>query len=223
MKINLLRHTEQPEKTCALAARLCYSHLGIDDLSDTITSEKIAQLLHDVIVSGHHSVLEHASFTFGIEGISRALLAQLTRHRLASFSVQSQRYVTFKDDLEYIIPETIANIPEHEQLFNTTVKHLKEIYNYFIEAGIPAEDARYILPQASSTKIIMTMNARELRHFFSLRCCGRAQTEIRYMACQMLSILKVRFPLIFNDAGPACVSGKCTESHPCGKPWKNDL
>ena len=220
MNITLLRHTEQPEKTCALAARLCYSRLSIDDLSDTITRKKIAQLLGEIIASGHHSVLEHASFTFGIEGVSRALLAQLTRHRIASFSVQSQRYVTFKNDLEYVLPPKIARDRAHSTLFKDTVKQLKQCYDHLIEAGIPAEDARYILPQASSTKIIMTMNARELRHFFSLRCCNRAQWEIRAMSCRMLQLARRAAPLLFRDAGPACVTGPCPETRPCGTPWK---
>jgi thymidylate synthase (FAD) len=219
MIVKLLKHTPDPEKTCAIAARLCYSNSAIEELNDKLGDEQVKSLLARVISSGHHSVLEHASFTFGIEGVSRALLAQLTRHRIASFSVQSQRYVKFKGDLELVTPPLIAKDAALKAKFDAAVASLKGLYDDFISAGIPAEDARYILPNAATTKIILTMNARELRHFFSLRCCNRAQWEIKEMACRMLNLAKKQAPTLFAGAGPDCVSGECTEEKPCGNPW----
>ncbi|MDR2191692.1 MAG: FAD-dependent thymidylate synthase [Endomicrobium sp.] len=220
MKVKLLKFTNEPEKTCALAARLCYSAAGIDEITEQFTEEKIKNLLERVISSGHHSVLEHSSFTFAIEGVSRALLAQLTRHRIASFSVQSQRYVKFKDGVEFVIPTTVSKDETLFAKFNSFLKQSQDFYKELIELGVPAEDARYVLPNASSTKIILTMNARELRHFFSLRACNRAQWEIREMACRMLNLVKKEAPILFKDAGPDCAREKCYESVPCGKPWK---
>ena len=221
MIVELLKYTQEPEKTCAIAGRLCYSAVGIEELKEQMTQEKIEDILKRIIKSGHLSVLEHASFSFGIEGVSRALLAQLTRHRIASFSVQSQRYVKFnKKGVDFVIPPTIAKDEKLLAKYNEFLKISQQYYNDFIEAGIPAEDARYVLPNASSTKIVITMNARELRHFFELRCCNRAQWEIRDMACRMLKLAKEVAPILFKDAGPNCVKGACTEDKPCGKPWK---
>jgi thymidylate synthase (FAD) len=175
MLVKLLKYTSEPEKTCALAARLCYSGRSIEELSRKLTDTEIKDLLGRIIASGHLSVLEHASFTFAVEGVSRALLAQLTRHRLASFSVQSQRYVKFRDTLEVVVPSTVKKDKELSGRFDAMLAATKGLYDDMLAAGIPAEDARYILPQAATTKIILTMNTRELRHFFSLRCCNRAQ------------------------------------------------
>ncbi len=221
MIVELLRYTNEPEKTCAVAGRLCYSSVGIEELKEKLTQEKIEDILTRIIKSGHMSVLEHASFTFGVEGVSRALLAQLTRHRIASFSVQSQRYVRFdKKTPEFVIPPKIAKDETLLSRYNDFLKISQDYYNQFLAAGIPAEDARYVLPNASSTKIVMTMNARELRHFFELRCCNRAQWEIRNMARQMLKLAKQAAPVLFADAGPNCLRGGCTEDKPCGTPWK---
>ncbi|MCL2485703.1 MAG: FAD-dependent thymidylate synthase [Endomicrobia bacterium] len=222
MKVKLLKYTNDPEKTCAIAARLCYSAAGIDEITEKFTKEKVKELLGKVISSGHHSVLEHASFSFGIEGVSRALLAQLTRHRIASFSVQSQRYVKFKNGVEFVTPGTIKKQEVMLRKYNSFLKDVEKLYKDFLDAGIPAEDARYILPNASATKIIITMNARELRHFFALRCCNRAQWEIRDMACRMLNLARKEAPILFTDAGPDCIRDGCRETaFPCGKPWKN--
>ncbi|AKL98037.1 FAD-dependent thymidylate synthase [Endomicrobium proavitum] len=220
MKVKLLKFTQEPEKTCAIAARLCYSSVGIDEISQKLTKEKIKDLLARVISSGHHSVLEHASFSFGVEGVSRALLAQLTRHRVASFSVQSQRYVKFDKGVEFVIPDTVKKDKNALKKFNEFLKNIENFYKELLDGGIPAEDARYILPNASATKIVITMNARELRHFFSLRCCNRAQWEIRDMACRMLNLARKEAPILFSDAGPDCARDGCREDKPCGKPWK---
>ena len=219
MLVKLLKHTPEPEKTCAIAARLCYSSVSIDELNTKLVGEKVKDLLVRVISSGHYSVLEHASFTFGIEGVSRALLAQLTRHRIASFSVQSQRYVKVKGEIECVIPPAIKNNKELLIAFKKEVENIKKIYDKMLASGILAEDARYILPNAAATKIVLTMNVRELRHFFELRCCNRAQWEIRAMACQMLNLARKTAPLLFEGSGPSCVNGICNESEFCGKPW----
>lgn len=223
MKVKLLKFTNDPEKACAIAGRLCYSAAGIDEIAEKFTKEKIKELLDKIVSSGHLSVLEHASFTFGVEGVSRALLAQLTRHRIASFSVQSQRYVKFKNGVEFVTPDTIKKDKTLLKKYNDFLKATEKLYKEYLDAGIPAEDARYILPNASATKIIITMNARELRHFFALRCCNRAQWEIRAMACKMLNLAVKAAPILFADAGPDCVRDGCHEAFPCGKPWKKIL
>lgn len=221
MIVELLKYTNEPEKTCAIAGRLCYSSVGIEELKEKLTQEKIEDILKKIIKSGHLSVLEHASFSFGIEGVSRALLAQLTRHRIASFSVQSQRYVRFdKKTPDFVVPPTISKDEKLAAKYNEFLKLSQQYYNEFLQAGIPAEDARYVLPNASSTKIVMTMNARELRHFFELRCCNRAQWEIRDMACRMLKLARQTAPILFNDAGPNCIRTGCNETKPCTTPWK---
>ena len=220
MIVELLKYTQEPEKTCVIAGRLCYSAVGIEELKEKLTQDKIEDILKRIIKSGHLSVLEHASFSFGVEGVSRALLAQLTRHRIASFSVQSQRYVKFKNGVDFVIPPSIAKNEELLKKYNEFLKLSEKYYKDFLEAGILAEDARYVLPNASSTKIVITMNARELRHFFALRCCNRAQWEIRDMACRMLKLAREVAPVLFNDAGPDCLTIGCTEMSPCGKPWK---
>lgn len=220
MLVKLLKWTKEPEKTCAIAGRLCYSAVGVEELDKKLDDLKIKDILTKIVKSGHLSVLEHASFTFAIEGVSRALLAQLTRHRIASFSVQSQRYVKFKNGIDCIIPPTIKKNKELLEEYQKFLKATEKYYTKLLEAEIPAEDARYVLPNAVSTKIVLTMNARELRHFFALRCCNRAQWEIRDMSCRMLKLAKEVAPVLFQTAGPDCVSIGCTETMPCNSPWK---
>jgi thymidylate synthase (FAD) len=224
MNVELLKSTKDAEKLCAVAARLCYSAVKIDDddIDKNFTPDKVKDLLSKIIFSGHHSVLEHASFTFGIEGVSRVLLAQLTRHRIASFSVQSQRYVKFKSGVDFVFPDTIKKDEMLLKKYNNFLKSTESLYKEFLDAGIPVEDARYILPNATTTRIIITMNARELRHFFSLRCCNRAQWEIKEMACRMLNIVKKKAPLLFEDAGPDCLREGCREIPTCGRHWKKE-
>lgn len=219
MKVTLLNFTPDPEKTVVLAAKLCYSDSNISQVEEKIKAESYEKFLGKILKMGHLSVLEHASFTFGIEGISRAASHQLVRHRLASYSQQSQRYVRFKEP-EFVIPSTVKGNAPIAKKFSDTAKSLYAFYHEMLEAGIPAEDARYILPNAAETKIIVTMNARELLHFFGLRTCERAQWEIRDMAKKMLSLAKKEAPAIFGKAGPGCVStGKCTEgAMTCGRP-----
>ena len=219
MNVSLLQHTPEPERTVALAARLCYSSAAIGELHDKLSQADITEFLAKIMSLGHQSVLEHVSFTFGIEGISRACSHQLVRHRLASYSQQSQRYVTFKgDEFPLIAPESIAASPRRLKIFDRAIKATAKAYRELVDDGVPAEDARFVLPNAAETKIIVTMNARELLHFFELRCCERAQWEIRAMAIEMLRIVKPAAPVIFSSAGPGCLLGPCPEgTMTCGK------
>ncbi len=175
MKVVLLQYTPEPERTVALAARLCYSPAGVDELQEKLSTTDITRFLEKIMSLGHQSVLEHASFTFGIDGISRVTSHQLVRHRIASFSQQSQRYVSHKERFAAVVPESIAGRPEFSGRFEGLLQDIHRFYGALVEAGVPAEDARYVLPNATQTNIIMTMNARELLHFFALRCCERAQ------------------------------------------------
>lgn len=213
--VTLIEHTPNPEMTVALAARLCYSPSSITDLRAKLDVSDVEAFLDKIMSLGHHSVLEHASFTFGIEGISRVTTHQLVRHRIASFSQQSQRYVSHKEDFTSIMPDSIAQNPDAREIFAFMSETVHKAYTQLIAIGIPAEDARYILPNATETKIIMTMNARELLHFFALRCCQRAQWEIREMSIEMLRLVKVLAPAIFREAGPGCVGGPCPEGRFC--------
>jgi thymidylate synthase (FAD) len=217
MKVKLLAHTPEPEKVIALSARLCYSKSNIEDLEKNFTEDKIKSFLKKIIDLGHESVLEHVSFTFGIEGISRACSHQLVRHRIASYSQQSQRYVNF-DNIEFVVPDSIKKNKNLYLKFENFMEKISDFYKEMIENNIPAEDARFILPNACTTKIIVTMNLRELKHFFKLRCCNRAQWEIRKLAIEMLKILKNKIPVLFSQMGPACLNGPCPEGiMSCGK------
>jgi thymidylate synthase (FAD) len=218
MYVELLNHTPDPEKSIAVAGRLCYAPVGASQLRDNLTSEEVKRLVTLFVNSGHWSAVEHAIFTFGIEGVSRVCTHQLVRHRLASYNQQSQRYVKFRDKFDFILPKTIKDSEFFED-YKRICEKAFELYRKMIGKGIPAEDARYIFPQSGETKIVVTMNARELWHFFTLRCCRRAQWEIRKMACLMLMEVKKVAPLLFKKAGPNCLRGPCKEGKfSCGKP-----
>ena len=220
MQVELLYHTPEPERAVATAARLCYAPVGASELMESLSDEEIRRVLTTILAGGHLSTLEHASYTFAIDGVSRALTHQLVRHRLASFNQQSQRYVKYANGLDVIKPASIAESPVANRLFDEMVAKTVEAYQAFLDAGIPAEDARYILPNAAETKIVVTMNIRELLHFFSLRCCNRAQWEIRSLAWKMLELARPTAPFIFADAGPGCVRGACPEGKmTCGNPY----
>lgn len=219
MNVALLNHTPDPEKTVALAAKLCYSPSDIGELEERVKGEQVDKFLGKILALGHHSILEHASFTFAIEGISRATSHQLVRHRIASYSQQSQRYVKSADATATVTPPSISEKKEISEKFSAMVEHVYALYGEMVEAGIPKEDARFILPNAAETKIIVTMNARSLIHFFGLRCCERAQWEIRAMATEMLRLVKEVSPVIFGGSGPGCVTGPCAEGEmTCGEP-----
>lgn len=218
MLVTLVGHTPDPELAVALAARLCYSPVAIGDLRERLSGSDIRGFLEKILTLGHLSVLEHASFTFGIEGISRVTTHQLVRHRVASFSQQSQRYVSHREMFHVVIPPSISADPEMAEHFAAQVRRLHRFYGEMVERGIPAEDARYILPNATETKILATMNARELLHFFRLRCCERAQWEIRFLAVEMLKLAQSVAPILFEGAGPGCLTGTCPEGvMTCGR------
>lgn len=232
--VTLLAYTPQPEQTVAAAAKLCYASTGVQGIMDGLTPEKTASFVEMLAEIGHESPIEHASFTFGIEGVSRAFLAQITRHRIASYSVQSQRYVK-KDGFEYITPPEIAAEPEALALYRQAMQQANEAYNQLtaqlsekhyeklLADGLDEktarrmaekkaiEDARFVLPNACDTKMVMTINARSLMNFFKHRCCNRAQWEIREVAEQMLSLVYAVAPNLFKNAGPACLHGPCPE------------
>lgn len=220
MQVELLYHTPDPERAIATAARLCYAPVGASELMETMPPERIKSVLSTIMKSGHFSTLEHVSYTFAIDGVSRALTHQLVRHRLASFNQQSQRYVKFKDGLNTIKPASVAENEEANTLFDEAIDAAVEAYKKLLDAGVPAEDARYLLPNAAETKIVVTMNVRELLHFFELRCCNRAQWEIRELAHRMLDLVRPTAPYVFFDAGPSCVRGACSEGKmTCGNPY----
>ena len=246
LKVKLLTHTPDADKLVAAAAKLCYSKADVDTLLDNLTAEKVEEFLNRLADLGHESPIEHASYTFAVEGVSRALLAQLTRHRIASYSVQSQRYVD-KSEFDYVVPPSVLAcgdgvvLGEYEYIMDRitiSYKHLRnELTKWhtkrimsdgktsLADATVKAEklaneDARFVLPNACDTRIIFTMNARALFNFFHLRCCNRAQWEIRAMADEMLRLCREVSPVLFRHAGAACaVTGKCSEgSMCCGEP-----
>ena len=218
MKVTLITNTPEPEKVIASAAKLCYSSSDIETLMNGLTAEKIEVFLKKLTDLGHQSPLEHCSFTFGIEGVSRTLTHQLVRHRIASYSQKSQRYVK-ECQFEYVVPPTIAENQIDINVYEDFMRYSQETYDYLISRGVPAEDARFVLPNACETKIITTMNIRTLLHFFEERCCNRAQWEIRQMANMMLDICKEVAPTLFMNAGASCVRGKCKEGEmSCGRP-----
>ncbi len=180
------------------------------------------KLIADLFRSGHLSTFEHVSFTFGIDGLSRVASHQLVRHRVASFSQQSQRYVKMSPDPDnVVVPPSVSKNPEAMRIYAEAVRHSQETYARLTEMGIPKEDARFILPHGHSTRLVMTMNARELHHFFGLRLCRRAQWEIHELARKMLALCREAAPVIFDMAGPSCIFGKCSEARNCGKPYKD--
>lgn len=214
MKVNLVAYTPNPEETCAAAAQTSFKAEGPTELFENITKEKAEKILRKVIGYGHHSVIEHASFTFAVDEVSRALTHQLVRHRIASYTQQSQRYVKIStnDKDWYVLPKSLRNASEDEK--KKFSERMRQIAAWYEEAakGMPSEDARFYLPNACKTNITITMNARELIHFFSLRCCARAQWEIRELADEMLKQAKRVAPVIFENAGPSCVQlGYCPE------------
>lgn len=239
--VTLIAYTPNPEKVISASAKLCYTDTSASDLMDGLTDEKTKSFLEMLSDIGHQSPIEHSYFTFGIEGVSRTLLAQITRHRIASFSVQSQRYVK-KSNFVYITPPAIANDKNALEIFNQSMENSFNDYNaladiledkYFHEfksQGLTEkqakskaekkaiEDARFVLPNACETKMVVSMNARSLMNFFSLRCCNRAQWEIKDVADKMLKLCCEVAPTLFKNAGPSCVRGVCPEGKmTCGK------
>ena len=233
MKVELLAHSPEPEKIVSAAAKLCYSSNGIEGILDGFDKEKTDKFLNMLMSMGHESPIEHVTFTFGIEGVSRSLLAQITRHRMASYSVKSQRYVN-EGKFEFITPPEIEADEKAKEIFLAAMQQDTDNYNAladilktkYLDGGMDEkaaekkaiEDARYVLPNACETKMIVTMNARSLYNFFAHRCCERAQWEIRELADAMLMLVKKVAPTLFKNAGPSCVCGPCPEGKmSCGK------
>ena len=241
LHVELIAHTPEPERVVAAAAKLCYSAVGAADLMDGLTPEKSRSFLRMLSDLGHASPTEHASFTFAVEGVSRSLLAQITRHRIASYSVQSQRYVRL-EDFRFVTPPEVEQDPAAREAFLTAMREEAAHYLKIAQAlqarhraellarGLPEreaesraeklanEDARFVLPNACETKLVVTMNARSLHNFFALRCCNRAQWEIRALAEEMFRLAHAAAPGLFETAGPSCVKGPCPEGRmSCGR------
>ena len=225
MNVILLEHTPEPEKVIAAAARLCYSkHADVESLLESLDDEeKVNAFVEKLESLGHESPMEHVSFTFAIEGVSRALLAQHSRHRIASLSVRSQRYCS-EEGFSYVTPDAIKKDEEVNKIYDEYMEQVQELYKLLLDLGVANEDARMILPNACCTRMMVTMNIRALLHFFQLRCCQRAQQEIRDMAYAMLKECKKVSPILFKHAGPTCVKGYCPEgSMSCGRAPTHDM
>jgi thymidylate synthase (FAD) len=212
LKVKLLRYTADAELLCGTAAQTTIKSGKPSEILEKIDSETAKRKIKMVTGYGHASVIEHASFTFSLEDVSRAMTHQLVRHRIASYTQQSQRYVTYDTLEKYVTPPSITDNDEAKKTFDDALEKISETYQKLLKIGIPKEDARFILPNAAKTNIIVTMNARELRHFFNLRCCARAQWEIIEVAVEMLKQAKKAAPALFENCGPTCVElGYCTE------------
>lgn len=220
LNVVLLRYTPNPEELVAQSARLCYSAVSIVDLEKEIESNDQSGFIEKLADMRHLSPFEHINFTFGVEGVSRALSHQLVRHRLASYSQQSQRFVDFQKhnkSFGFVVPQSVVD-KGFKDWFSDKMSCVHEWYQRLVENGIPPEDARFILPNACETKIVVTMNARELLHFFQHRCCNNAQWEIRALAIEMLKLAREIAPTTFKNAGPGCVCDRCHEGKKsCGK------
>jgi thymidylate synthase (FAD) len=225
MEVKLLSYTQNPQEVIFASARQCYSKLSaaeIYEAKDKIDSEKLKKFLSHLISRGHLSPFEHVSFTFAIEGVSRVCTHQLVRHRLASYSQQSQRYVSM-DEFPYIIPPVIDKNPQARKMFLDQIEQVKTLYKemrtVLEEDGKLGkedinQDLRFLLPQACETKIVVTMNVRELMHFFAERLCLRAQWEIRALGSKMVALVKPVLPEVFDSAGAKCIqAGVCPDEN----------
>lgn len=228
LRVTLLQHTPAPERAVGSAGRLCYAPISAAELKAEMPDDEVRRLVRGLVRSGHMSALEHASFTFAIDGISRACSHQLVRHRLASYSQQSQRYVRFTGEEEFVVPPHIMSSAEAREVFFEAMRNARAAYERLVELGIAEgrekesvyEDARFVLPNAAETKIVVTMNARELRHFFTLRCCRRAQWEINRLAWAMRYLVSAVAPVLFEGTGPGCMNSGCPEGKmSCGQPY----
>ncbi len=218
LKVTLLTHTPDPERVVAAAANLCYSQkVDVETLMSSLTSDQVNKLLTLLQDSGHETPFEHATFTFAIEGVSRAFLAQESRHRLQSLNVRSQRYCS-ESNFETVMPPAVEANDEARIAYRSVMADIKNAYTKMQELGIKNEDARSVLPNSCETRMIVTMNTRALWHFFNERMCSHAQHEIKLVATEMLRLCKEAAPLLFKNAGPKCVKGYCPEGkRGCGK------
>ena len=228
LAVTLLAHTPDPDRAVAAAGRLCYAPVSAAELTQTMSDDDVGRLVRGLVASGHHSALEHASFTFAVDGVSRACTHQLVRHRVASYNQQSQRYVNFSHGDSFVVPPSVAANAAAELVFLRAMDQAREAYDQLVELGLAEgrsresvqEDARFVLPNAAETKIVVTMNARELRHFFAVRCCNRAQWELRALAWELRGQVKALAPALFHKSGPGCLYGTCPEGKmTCGRPY----
>jgi thymidylate synthase (FAD) len=231
LRVTLVTHTPDPDRTVAAAGRLCYAAVSAAELSAAMSGDQVAKLVRILVRSGHHSALEHASFSFAVDGVSRACTHQLVRHRLASYNQQSQRYVNFSAADSFVVPPSVDANAEAKTVFLKAMGDARAAYDRLVELGLAEgrtkesvqEDARFVLPNAAETRIVVTMNARELRHFFQVRCCRRAQWEINALAWQMRAMAREISPLLFEGSGPGCLYGTCPEGKmTCGQPYQAD-
>ncbi|HSW09465.1 MAG TPA: FAD-dependent thymidylate synthase [Bacillota bacterium] len=218
MIVELIAHTPDPERLVAVAARLCYSEVGLEGIRARLSREQVTGFISLLRRSGHLSPFEHAVFSFYLEGWSRVTTHQLVRHRIASYSQQSQRYVAANPE-EFVVPPSIRSIPAAREEHARALAAAGHSYRRLVDLGVPSEDARYCLPQAVTSRLILTMNARELLHFFEIRTCRRAQWEIRFLALSMLRLVRKAAPAIFRPAGPECLErGRCRQGKlSCGR------
>jgi len=217
IEANLVAFSPDPELTVAASARVCYSRRGVSELMAGLQVEEAYDLIRKLIRKRHLSPLEHVGFTFSA-AVSRVCSHQLVRHRIASYSHQSQRYVSM-DRAEWRLPPGIVADPGARDKCRELLEQARRVYTELIAMGIEREDARYLLPGAALSPIVFTMNARQLLHFFSVRCCRRAQWEIRDLAWSMLKKARSVAPVLFESAGPACARGSCSEGDmTCGRP-----
>lgn len=244
MNVKILSHTHEPEKVIAMAGKLCYSPKTIDEIGENLTEENINKFVNMLVDLGHESPLEHISFTFGVEGISRACSMQLVRHRIASYSQQSQRYVDTINNFNYVIPSIVQEMGEcaverferdMEQIRLTTERWHDRFLDFLDEnkefnrfgmsdKKIANENSRVFLPNATETKIVITMNLRTLINFVKKRSCNRAQEEINKMAWEMVKEIEKISPLLSSLLGAPCQFGKCPEGKMCcGKPYPKKI
>ncbi|MFZ2960388.1 MAG: FAD-dependent thymidylate synthase [Candidatus Ozemobacteraceae bacterium] len=218
LEVLLLRHTPDPDRLVALAARRCYSSLPASAIDEKLDDAEIDRLLAMLRRRNHLSPFEHADFTFSVGGVSRALSHQLVRHRIASYSQESQRYVEYlkRNDLPFVTPPSIKANADAVRIYEKAMKSALEAYAEMRSVGVPAEDARYVFPNSVETKLVFTMNARSLFNFFEQRLCSKAQWEIMHLAARMIEVLKPVAPRIFRNAGAPCMYEKpyCREDDP---------
>ncbi len=211
LKVVLLAHSPQPEQSVATAARNCYSPRDVETIADGWTPQEVEKMVSRVRDAGHLSTFEHTMFTFGVSGVSRALTHQLVRHRHMSYEQKSQRYIKIKGQFDFITPPSLAALPAIKAKYETLMRDIAAFYADAVAAGVPAEDARFALPNAAETQIVVTANARALLDFFTLRTCNNAQWEIRELAFAMLRLVKRAAPSLFVRSGATCVRGYCNE------------
>ncbi len=222
LKVELISMPDNLIDVIYTACRTCYSADGAIEIFDNITlsedKEKKLNLIKKIISSGHYSTIEHIQMTFAISNVSRALTHQLVRHRHASFSQKSQRYVKEKGEFDYVTPLMIKHDAKLNAKFEDLMRHISKTYQEFIEAGIKSEDARAILPNAYASSLVMSLNLRELIHIANLRLCTRAQLEIRILVQKMCDLVLERESWLSEHLVPKCVRlGYCDESNSCGR------